>query len=159
MVNEPAGRLVPLTDFQSPARPSGIKEDAPKRPHPDNPSILSPLDATAFLKTNQHIGAADVKASEERRAWLTGGMRSYESYILNWSGPLNSSYDWVAFGFMVGNNWHLAQSAIDQGWQWAKRGSPYDSGWTPHHVEALGGLGGNAYYFIWVPERGMYLTV
>jgi hypothetical protein len=49
MVDIPTG--VPLSDFQFVARPSDIKEDAPKRrPHPDNPSILSPLMPPSFSK-------------------------------------------------------------------------------------------------------------
>jgi hypothetical protein len=157
MVNKPTG--VPLSDFQSIARPSDIKEDAPKRPHPDNPSILSPLDATEFLKANPHIAAAGVKTSEERRAWLEHPEhRNNSPYFLNWSGPLDSNYDWVAFGFMVGNQWYVASGALDGGWQWATRSHPYDSGWTPQNVESRGGFGGNAYYFIWDPGKGKYVT-
>jgi hypothetical protein len=159
MVNKPTDRPVPLTDFQSFARVSEINQDGPKRPNPDNPSILSPVDATVFLKTNQPIAAADVKASDTRRAWLTGGTDRYDPFILNWSGPLDSSYDWVGFGFMRANQWYLAAGTTDQGWQWATRGSPYNSGWKPYHVEQLNGYNAGAWYFIWVPQRGMYMAV
>jgi hypothetical protein len=157
MANKPTG--VTLTDFQSLARRSDNKEDAPKRPHPDNPSIISPNDATEFLKANPHLYAGGVKTSEERRAWVElPEHRSNSPYFLNWSGPLDSSWDWVAFGFMVGNQWYLASGNLDGGWQWATRSHPYNSGWTPHNVESQGGLEGHAYYFIWDPGKGQYVT-
>lgn len=157
MVNEPTG--VPLSDFQSIARRSDIKEDAPKRPHPDNPSILSPLDATEFLKANPHIAAAGVKTSGERRSWLTGGNKPDDYFILNWSGPLDSNYDWVTFGYKSDPFRFLAAGGFDAGWQWATSGSPHYSWWTPIDVDARRGYDPFAAYFIWSPQQGNYVSV
>ena len=131
-------------------------------PHPDDPSILSPADVAERLGGD---GASDEfsvsAASDERRcAWLTGGGRPDERYVLNWSGPLDSNYDYVTFGFDMYANGQMNSVTDDGGfgyaWQWACRGSSYETSWTPANLKSHNGFNPRAVYAVWRNRGGGY---
>lgn len=149
----------PMADFDPVPEDDRPFEPGMSSPHPDDAAITSPADAAERLSAG---GGPGVSTAEDGRrcAWLTGGGNRDDPFVLNWSGPLNSSYDYVTFGFTIFKNGQSFDVTDDGGtgyaWQWATKGSPYAVRWTPANLDAYGGVAPRAVYAIWNDSRGGY---
>lgn len=141
------------------------------RRHSLVPEITSPRHAMEYIKNMgeaalQPSGSRVLAAASagERRAWLTGGRPfSDEPYVLNWSGPLDSDWDWVGLEFWIAGVPYVSSYLVDTGWQWAKRGNSYVTGYTPNYLQRYAYPHGfssvAATYCIWDASRRMYEAV
>jgi hypothetical protein len=132
--------------------------------HPLSLKITSPWEAAEYLRRErtEHLKQGDEAASlsaqdEPRRWWLSGGANDSDYYVLNWSGPLDSKWDWVAFVYRYYGG--LVIGAIMGRWQWACNGSPYvtyqtPGGWMPSAKPYVSEP--TLDYFVWDAKRGAY---
>jgi hypothetical protein len=129
--------------------------------HPLNLKITSPQEAAEYLKHEGQAALSNrslVSAQDEpRRWWLTGGAKDSDYYALNWSGPLDSKWDWVSFVYRYYGG--LVIACTIGRWQWACNGSPYvtsqtPGGWMPFAKPYV--TDPSLDYFIWDAERQSY---
>jgi hypothetical protein len=147
-----------LTDLmrRNDAPPS--EAEVQRHPHPDNPQLLSPSDAAEFLRQGSRPAIATL-AESTRCAWLTSsGDGAYDPLVLNWKGPLDSNYDFVAFAYDKGVGQVVDERWWSSGWQWAEKGSPYTTSWTPYSLSQEDGTNPTALYFIWDAGQDMYMA-
>jgi hypothetical protein len=158
----------PMSEFSAVSAESSPGRLADQDPHPNDASIVTPDDAAVFLagervdigasSEGMHLGAG---ADERRCAWLTGGGSPDERYVLNWSGTLDSNWDYVTFGFEMLSNGQVHSVTDDGGlgyaWQWACRGNSFEVSWTPRNLAAYPGFNPRAVYAVWSKSLGGYL--
>ena len=121
---------IPLADLAHPPNEEAPPEGIVEHPHSETPDIRSPDDAVSMLR-------------QESR-----------------SGSLASSYDFVAFAYDTGVGLVVDERWWSSGWQWAEKGSPYTTSWTPYTLVEDAGAGARpmALYFIWDDGQDMYMA-
>jgi hypothetical protein len=151
---------IPLSDLTSLGDEPPAGETVEPNPHPGNPDIQSPADAIEHLRQQRPQPQVDAAAGAQRCAWLTtSGGGAAETYVLNWSGPQDSSYDWIGFAFDKGPVIYVCSAWYNGAcWQWAEKGSPYTTNWTPYDVSNAGGTNPRAIYFIWDANQSQYMA-
>ncbi|GAB7539615.1 hypothetical protein [Burkholderia sp. 22PA0106] len=125
-------------------------------------TIASPQAAASLYKEQAVDPVANVATTADdtpRKAWLGGAKNAYDPFILNWSGTLSSRYDWVALGFYRGSVGYVFSGSLQNGWQWATKGSPYVTSYSPYDISQRGGGAEQAIYFIWSAAYNMYIEV
>jgi len=150
---------IPLKELAHPPNEEAPPEGIVEHPHSETPDIRSPDDAVSILRQESRPLVVGLDESP-RCAWLTGGRDRNDPYILNWSGSLASSYDFVAFAYDTGVGLVVDERWWSSGWQWAEKGSPYTTSWTPYTLVEDAGAGARpmALYFIWDDGQDMYMA-
>jgi len=117
-----------------------MKTDAQRT---DNPTAEA-----ARLRANpQRVKARAEKSSTSYQVSLT---TSSGYLVLNWSATVVGSYDWI--GLYVNQDLPDSDYIGGDNWQWAVRGSPYQTD-TPAQT------GYQARYLVWDATAGAYVSV
>jgi hypothetical protein len=127
--------------------------------HPLDNKITSPDAASEHLKQMGEAALSEqplMDTQEGRRNWwVSGGNNRDDPYILNWTGPRDSKWDWVGLACHKGGNTYVWAAPGATAWQWASNGNSYVTNYTPDWIEnVFGGDQGFAMYFIWNATRG-----
>src|SRR5262249_36376758 len=107
--------------------------------HPLDPKITSPREAMEHLRRSDEPVLRRERAVLERdapiqrrRVWITGGRDRNDYYVLNWSGPLDSDYDWVALQYDAPMGGVILTGTFGCGWQWATKGNQFVTCYDPY---------------------------
>lgn len=106
-----------------------------------DPHQAAPLLATGELEAEPLIlNSAD---DGPRKVWLTFDHSSGENYvylpiILNWSGTPLRGDDWITIGVQKGAVLDTCGLWWEQCWQWATKGTQWNTGWTLYKLKLKG---------------------